>query len=469
MESELKEAPRETKRRRASDDGARSPEPDDAPQAAANPEPDAATAESDFFPVVGIGASAGGLEAIEQFLDGVTPEAQSALAFVIVQHLDPDRKSLLGDLIGKHTRMRVVEATDGLHVERGTVSVIPPNKDLALVDGKLRLIEPVTPRGLRLSVDFFFRSLANDRRDKAVAVVLSGSGTDGTVGLRAIKEAGGLALAQQPDTAQYDSMPRSALATGLVDLVLPPEEMPAHIVAYLSRALGKTLPAVDAGKPGARLNEPLQRIFALLRSHSRHDFSRYKQNTILRRIERRMAVNQLETLDAYVRLLQQDGAELSILFRELLIGVTNFFRDPEAFAVLQTQVIPALFAGKHAGEALRVWAPGCSTGEEAYSIAILIQEQLSQAKVDVRPQIFATDIDPAAIDRARLALYPSGIAADVSPERLARFFVEDNGSYRVKKVIRDTVVFAEQNVADDPPFSRMDLISCRNLLIYMNA
>lgn len=440
-----------------------------APAAVEAPGPDRSAAEKDVFPIVGIGASAGGLAAIERFLDAMPPEAERSLALVVVQHLDPERKSILSDLIRQHTRMTVHEATDGLTVEPGAIYVIPPRKDLALVNGKLQLIEPTSPRGLRLAIDFFFRSLAADRGDKSIAVILSGSGTDGTLGLRAIKEAGGLALAQLPDTAQYDSMPRSAIVTGLVDYTLPPDEMPARIMAYITHAFARIPQREKAAPPGARLNEPLQRIFSLLRSHTRHDFSRYKHNTILRRIERRMAVHQLETLDAYVRLLQQDSAEIGILFRELLIGVTNFFRDPEAFASLQERVIPTLLQGKRNGDTLRVWVPGCSTGEEAYSIAMLIQEQLSQSKADIRPQIFATDIDPEAIDQARSAVYPNGIAADVLPERLARFFAEENGAYRVKKVIRDMVVFAEQNVADDPPFSRMDLIACRNLLIYMNG
>jgi two-component system CheB/CheR fusion protein len=419
------------------------------------------------FPVVGIGASAGGLAAIERFLDGMTPEAESALAIVIVQHLDPERKSILSDLVRQRTRMSTQEATDGIVVRPGVIYVIPPNRDLAIVGGKLQVSEPVLPRSFRLAIDFFFRSLALDCREKGVAVILSGSGTDGTLGLKAVKEAGGLVIAQQPDTAQYDSMPRSALSTGLVDFALAPEEMPARVLAYAERAFRRA--PHEGNDLRGRANEPLQRIFALLRSHTRHDFSRYKHNTILRRIERRMAVHQLESLDAYARYLQQEGAEIGLLFRELLIGVTNFFRDPEAFASLQERVIPALLAGKRSGDSLRVWTPGCSTGEEAYSIAMLIQEQLSQTKVDLRLQIFATDIDPEAIEQARAALYPNGIAADVSPERLARFFTEENGAYRVKKVIRDMVVFAEQDVADDPPFSRMDLISCRNLLIYMNA
>jgi two-component system CheB/CheR fusion protein len=443
-------------------DGNALPEPEAAPDAPAD--------DTAAFPVVGIGASAGGLDAIERFLGAMSPESESALAIVIVQHLDPERKSLLTDLIQRHTRMSAVEAAHGARVEPGVIYVIPPNRDLAIDGGKLQLVEPAHPRGSRPTIDFFFRSLANDRREKAVAVILSGSGTDGTLGLRAVKEAGGLVLAQQPETAQYDSMPRSALGTGLVDFALPPEEMPERIRSYLQRSIGKLAPGdVKMAPDDAQTSAPLQRIFSLLRSYARHDFSRYKRTTILRRVERRMAVHQLETIEAYVRLLQGDSGEVAILFRELLIGVTNFFRDPDAFASLQGRVIPALLDGKRTGDSLRVWAPGCSTGEEAFSIAILIQEQLSQSRLDVRAQIFATDIDPDAISHARVAVYPSGIAADVSPERLARFFAEENGAYRVKKVIRDMVVFAEQNVADDPPFSRMDLISCRNLLIYMNG
>ena len=431
--------------------------------------PAMAGADGESFPIVGLGASAGGLAAVEQFCAAMPQQAESALALVIIQHLDPDRKSLLSDLVRQYTRMTVHEVTDGMRVRPGHAYIIPPNKDMALLNGRLRLLEPSNPRGLRLPIDYFFRSLAQDRREQAIAVILSGTGTDGTLGLKAIKEGGGLVIAQQPDSAQYDGMPRSAIATGLVDYILPPDAMAARLLAYAQHIYGPQPRLERSAEVGSRQSEPLQRIFTQLRSHTGHDFSRYKHNTILRRIERRMAVHQLETLEAYVRYLQQNPPELTILFRELLIGVTNFFRDPDAFGVLQERVIPAIVAGKRNGEAVRVWVPGCSTGEEAYSIAMLIQEHLSKLKLDARAQVFATDIDTEAIDQARAAVYPNSIAADVTPERLSRFFTEESSAYRIKKVIRDMVVFAEQNVVEDPPFSRMDLVSCRNLLIYMSG
>jgi two-component system CheB/CheR fusion protein len=422
------------------------------------------TKESSTFPIVGIGASAGGLAAFEAFFANMPAHTESGMAFVLVQHLDPDHKSILADLVKRYTRMKVYEIEDGTVVEPNCAYIIPPNRDLALLHGKLHLMEPVAARGLRLPIDLFFRSLAQDQHERAICIVFSGTGSDGTLGLKAIKGEGGMAMAQDPQSTKYDGMPRSAIQTGLVDYVLPPEKMPEQLIAYVQHAFGQVTQRATAAIP--QTIDALQKIFILLRAHTGHDFTHYKQNTVLRRIERRMAVNQIEYMDGYVRYLQQNPLELEALFRELLIGVTNFFRDPEAFEALMEQAIPRLVAAKSAGETLRVWVPGCSTGEEAYSIAILLREAMDELRKDFRIQVFATDIDGKAIEKARRGVYPDSISADISPERLARFFAQEDNTYRIRKTIRDAVVFAEQNVIEDPPFSRMDLISCRNLLIY---
>jgi two-component system CheB/CheR fusion protein len=419
------------------------------------------------FPIVGIGASAGGLTAFEAFFSGMPVDKDPGMAFVLVQHLAPDHKSILTDLIGRYTRMQVSEVEDGVVVQPNCAYIIPPGRDMAFLNGTLQLLEPASPRGQRLPIDFFFRSLAQDQRERAICIVLSGTGSDGTLGVRAIKGEGGMAMAQNPDSTEYDGMPRSAINTGLVDYVMPPAEMPAHLIAYAAHAFGKvTLPPTHPYK----IEDALNKIYIILRSQTGHDFSQYKQNTIKRRILRRMALHQIAQLADYVRFLQKAPEEVEALFRDLLIGVTNFFRDPEAFAELEAKIIPLLFADKQAGAAIRVWVCGCSTGEEAYSIAILLQEQMEKLKINYRLQLFATDIDRRAIDQARSGLYGASIAADISPERLERFFIQEaEGAYRIKKAIRDMLVFSEQDVIKDPPFSKLDMISCRNLLIYLNS
>jgi two-component system CheB/CheR fusion protein len=421
------------------------------------------------FPIVGIGASAGGLAAFEAFFSGMPAEIDPGMAFVLVQHLAPDHKSMLSDLVNRYTRMQVFEVEDGMVVRPNCAYIIPPNRDMAFLDGTLQLLEPTAPHGHRLPIDFFFRSLAQDQHERAICIVLSGTGSDGTQGMRAVKGEGGMVMAQNPESTEYDGMPRSAIATGLVDYVLPPAEMPAQLIAYVAHIFGKALRPASSLAPKAE--DAMRKVFVLLRAQTSHDFSQYKQNTIRRRVERRMAVHKIERLGEYVRHLQQTPAEVEALFRDLLIGVTNFFRDPEVFAALKEQVIPQLFAGKDAGAAIRVWVPGCSTGEEAYSIAILLQEQMELLKQSFKVQVFATDIDRQAIDQARIGLYPTGIAGDISSERLARFFVQepDGTAFRVQKGLRDMLVFSEQNVIKDPPFSKLDLISCRNLLIYMSG
>jgi len=420
-------------------------------------------------PIVGIGASAGGLAAFEAFFSGMPAGTDPGMAFVLVQHLAPDHKSILSELVKRYTRMEVFEVADGMEVKPNCAYIIPPNRDMAFLNGTLQLLEPTTPRFHRLPIDFFFRSLAQDQHERAICIVLSGTGSDGALGVRAVKGEGGMVMAQNPESTEYDGMPRSAIATGLVDYVLPPAEMPAQLIAYVAHALGKAPGPVSP--PAPKTEDALKKIFLLLRAQTGHDFSQYKRNTVARRVERRMAVHQIERLDGYVRYLQQTPSEVEALFRDLLIGVTNFFRDPEAFSALQEQVIPRLFAGKPAGAMIRAWVPGCSTGEEAYSIAILLQECLDALKQNFKVQVFATDIDHQAIGHARAGIYPASIAVDVSPERLARFFAQepDGNVYRVHKSIRDMVVFSEQDVIKHPPFTRLDLISCRNVLIYMGG
>ncbi len=420
------------------------------------------------FPIVGIGASAGGLAAFEAFFSTGTL-AGSDMAFVLVQHLAPDHKSILTDLIRRYTSMQVFEVEDGMTVKPGCVYIIPPNRDMALINGTLQLLEPAMPRGQRLPIDFFFRSLAQDQHERAIGIVLSGTGSDGTLGVRDIKSEGGMVMVQTPDSTEFDGMPRSVIATGLADYNLPPAEMAAQLIAYAAHVVGRPTHPDTVSAP--KTETAMKKIFVLLRAQTGHDFSNYKPSTINRRIERRMAVNQIESIDGYVRHLQRNPAEVDALFNDLLIGVTNFFRDPEAFQLLEDNVIPKLFAGKHADDVIRIWTTGCSTGEEAYSLAILLVERMEALKQSFIVQIFATDIDSRAIATARAGRYPAGIVADISPERLARFFTiePDGNAYRIHKGIRDMLIFSEQNVIKDPPFSKLDLISCRNLLIYLDA
>ncbi|MFO8070894.1 MAG: chemotaxis protein CheB [Polyangia bacterium] len=421
------------------------------------------------FPIVGIGASAGGLAAFETFFSGMPADADPGMAFVLVQHLAPDHKSILSDLVRRYTRMQVYEVEDGIEVQPNCTYIIPPGRDMALLNGTLQLLEPGAPRGMRLPIDFFFRSLAHEQREQAICVVLSGTGSDGTLGVRAIKGEGGMVMVQSPESTEYDGMPQSVIATGLADYVLRPAEMAARIVAFAAHAFGPG-PRL-AGPQAPESGDTLKKISVVLRDQTGHDFSQYKQNTLVRRVERRMAVHQIEQMQEYLLYLRQTPAEADSLFRDLLIGVTSFFRDPDAFAVLESQVIPKIFANKPAGAPVRVWVCGCATGEEAYSIAILLQEHIDTLEHSFKVQVFATDIDARAVEQARAGIYSASIAADVSPERLERFFTREPGSdvYRIQRVIRDLLVFSEHDVIKDPPFSRLDLVTCRNLLIYLNA
>ncbi|MEW6336266.1 MAG: chemotaxis protein CheB [Acidobacteriota bacterium] len=416
-----------------------------------------------------MGASAGGLAAFEAFFSAMPSGAEPGMAFVLVQHLAPDHKSILSELFRRYTRMAVSEVESGMVVRPNCAYIIPPNRDMALLNGTLQLLEPAMPRGLRLPIDFFFRSLAQDQRERAIGIVLSGTGSDGTLGVRAIKGEGGMAMAQDPSSTEYDSMPRNAIATGLVDYVLPPAAMPAQLIAFVGHALGTGIREAPAS--AADDGTVFRKICILLRAHTGHDFSLYKPTTISRRVERRLALHQIRSLDDYVRYLRQSPAELDALFRDLLIGVTSLFRDPEAFAALEAKAIPRILAGRPATAPIRVWVPGCSTGEEAYSIAIALHEQLDERRLGHKVQVFATDIDSRAIEQARSGVFPASIAADVAPGRLACFFTQeaDGGAYRVSKRIRDALVVSVQDLIRDPPFSRLDLISCRNVLIYMSA
>jgi two-component system CheB/CheR fusion protein len=425
------------------------------------------------FPIVAIGASAGGLEALEHFFAHVP--VGSGMAFVVIQHLDPTQKGMMPELLQRTTRMPVAQARNRMKVRPDSVYVIPPNKDLSIVHDSLFLLDPVAPRGLRLPIDFFFRALADDRREKAVGVILSGMGSDGTLGLRAIKERGGLGLAQDPATARFDSMPRSAIDAGLADIVAGANELPLRIADTLSHARRPAFPQTqgEAAPETAAQKSAFERICSVLREHTTHDFSLYKKSTLYRRIERRMAIHQIELIADYVHYLRNTPQEVDLLFKELLIGVTRFFRDPASWACLQDEALPELFAAYPSGGALRAWVAGCSTGEEAYSLAIAFREVQQRVKPGGRHslQIFATDLDQDAITQARQGTYPANIAADVSPERLKRFFVDlgDGAGYRVGKEIREMVVFAPHNVIMDPPFTKLDILTCRNLLIYFGA
>ncbi len=418
------------------------------------------------FPIVGIGASAGGLEAIEQFLSHVP--AASGMAFIVIQHLDPTRTGMMPALLQRATAMKVVQAEDNMPVQPDCVYVIPPNKDMSLLHGKLHLLVPLESRGLRLPIDYFFRALADDRQQQAIGVILSGMGSDGTLGIKAIKEKAGLVLVQEPTCAKFDGMPRSAIDTGLADIVAPAEVLPERLAAASLHALPARMP--ERVLEGAS-QSALDKIVIQLRARTGHDFSLYKKSTVYRRIERRMGIHQIDRIATYARFLQENPAEVDLLFKELLIGVTSFFRDPSAWAYLQEQALPALLAENPNGRTLRAWTPGCSSGEEAYSLAIAFREVLEQINPKSRftLQVFATDLDQDAIDRARQGIYPVNIAADVTPERLDRYFVSEAGGYRVSKEIREMVIFAPQNVLSDPPFTKLDILACRNLLIYLGA
>jgi two-component system, chemotaxis family, CheB/CheR fusion protein len=429
---------------------------EDTPERRRNPHP---------CPVVGIGASAGGLEAFEELFRHMPQD--TGCAFVLIQHLSPRHETLIPELLASRTAMPVQAVTGETMVHANHLYVMPPSAVLTADDCVLYASKPSRTRGRRSPIDRFFRSLAEDQEDEAVAIILSGTGTDGALGLKAVKERGGLTMVQAPETARYDSMPRSAILTGAVDHVLPVQEMPARLIEHHRR--------VREGQGGSpeRFREEvtgyLGKICAILRRETGHDFRRYKESTLVRRVRRRITESRSSSVYAYVELLNQEAFEVDHLFRDLLISVTHFFRDPEAFDLLASAVVPQLFEGKDADGTVRVWVPGCATGEEPYSIAMLLREHMDQVESPPQVQVFATDIDAQAVEAARQALYPEAVAGQVAPERLERFFVKQGNMYQVSREVRDLCLFSLHNLIADPPFSRLDLISCRNLLIYLEG
>ena len=424
----------------------------------------AASREPGDFPVIGIGASAGGLDAFQKFFDALPPD--SGAAFILIQHLDPTHQSMMVELLAGHTPMKVQQAADGMRLARNCVYVIPPGVYLSMRDGALRLSKPRERHGARMPFDFLLRSLAEELGERAICVILSGTGADGSLGLKAIKEKGGLVIAQDPGEAGYDGMPRNAIATGAVDIVLPVAKIP-EVLAKYSRQTYVRYGRSGAAAPRDRAEEGLAEIIELLRTKTSHDFTLYKPGTLQRRIERRRAMAAVADSGRYLDKLRQDAKELELLAKDLLINVTSFFRDPKVFASLAERIVPELVRRQAPDQPLRIWVAGCSTGEETYSIAMLFHEEIAAAGRNIKLQIFASDVDADAVAVAREGVYPESIVADVSPTRLARFFTKEDHIYRVVPTLREVVVFTVQDVLADPPFSRLDLISCRNLLIYL--
>ncbi|MES3018259.1 MAG: CheR family methyltransferase [Bacteroidota bacterium] len=419
------------------------------------------------FPIACIGGSAGSFQGIEKFFTHMP--ADSGIAFVIIMHLDPEHKGQIAELIQNYTAMPVIEANDGVPVEPDKVYIIPPNKDMGIHNRKLLLLKPSKPHGFRQPIDYFLQSLAEDQWNRAVAIILSGMGSDGETGVRMIKEKLGMAMVQDPDTAKYASMPLASIGTNLIDYVLAPEEMPIRLIQYLNHPILSEEANEELRSEIANSNS-IEKILMLLRSHTGHDFALYKKSTITRRIDRRIAFHQLHDYASYVNHLREDPHEIDVLFNELLIGVTKFFRDEAAFDSLQKLLLTRL-SSKESDEQVRIWVAGCSTGEEAYSIAIIIMECLETLPKKKLPriQIFATDLDPEAIETARAGQYHDNIAAYITPARLERFFIKKNSHYHVKKELREMIVFAQHNLIKDAPFTRLDLLCCRNVMIYLTT
>ncbi|WP_052257208.1 chemotaxis protein CheB [Flavobacterium sp. AED] len=420
-------------------------------------------ADNNDFPIIGIGASAGGLEALELFFEKMPNN--SGMAFVVIQHLDPTHVGIMPELLQRMTQMKVLQATDTLKVKPNSVYVIPPNKSLSILKGKLHLFEPLESRGLRLPIDVFFRSLALDRKEKSIGIIFSGMGSDGSDGLKVIKENNGFVLVQEPASAKFDSMPRNAIEAVIPDIVAPAEELPAKLIALL-----KYFPKINTdSEVYVKSKSSIDKIIILLREQSGHDFSMYKKNTLMRRIERRKAIHQIDTIQTYVRFLQENPKEVELLFKELLIGVTSFFRDTAVWEKLKEEIIPNLLKEIPNGYTIRAWVPACSTGEEAYSLAIIFEEVIEKIgrHKNIKLQIFATDLDIVAIEKARKGFFLSDIEKEVSPERINNFFYIEKSGYRVNTSIREMIVFAPHDVIKDPPFTKLDLLTCRNMLIYM--
>jgi len=446
------------------------------PSKSSKPKPSAKTKETvkkettaKAFPIVGLGASAGGLEALKAFFKEV-PKS-SGMAYVVVVHMTPKQPSMMPDLLQRVSSIPVSAAKDGQTIMPDHVYVIPPDKDISIFKGKIQLLD-ILRKGVSHPIDLFLRSLALDQGNRAAAIILSGTGTDGTLGIKEIKSCEGLVLVQTEESAGYDGMPRSAISTDLVDIVLPPEDMPKKLIQYFTHPATKIGGASTTTTTTTTTEEQqawLSKIFALLRAHIGHDFSAYKTNTIIRRISRRMGLNQIDNHKTYVRYLRENPNEIESLFRELLIGVTSFFRDADSFNVIKTKILPELFDSLKEDATFRAWIPGCSTGEEVYSLAMVFREVLDKNPRRINLQLFGTDIDNHAIDKAREGLFPASISADLSKERLKRFFINEGDFYRIRKEIRDSVIFSVQDVIKDPPFSRLDLLCCRNLLIYLDT
>jgi two-component system CheB/CheR fusion protein len=414
------------------------------------------------FPIVGIGASAGGVEALTDLLTYLP--ADSGMAFLLVLHLQAHVKSHMAEVLARLTPMRVVEAADGMPVESDRIHLIPPNKSMTLTDGKLAL-QPRPLHGLHMPIDHLFRSMAEVQKSRSIGVLLSGEGTDGTLGFHSIKAAGGVTFAQDDKSAKHDAMPRSAVNDGSVDYVLSP----AQIARELLRLHRHPYTQATTDTPDAHEEDQIQEVLAVLRTGTEVDFSHYKRSTIKRRIQRRMALRGLERIDGYVQLLKQDATEVQNLYQDFLIRVTQFFRDPDAFEVLKEKAFASLLQGRPAGLPIRIWVVGCSTGEEVYSLAIALLEYLGGRPEETSIKILATDLNEAALDRARAGVYVDNIEIDVSPERLRRYFVRVDGHYQISKAVRDLCVFSRHNVLADPPFSHLDMVSCRNVLIYLDS
>ncbi len=415
------------------------------------------------FPVVGIGASAGGIKALEDLFDSLP--ADTDMGFVVIQHLARDHESLLSDILSRHTEMSVHQANNNILMGRNSVYVIPPGYDMALLGGRLQLMQQTSSRSLSRPINFFFKSLAQDLGDQAIGIILSGTGSDGSRGLLEIKNAGGVTIAQRPDSAEYADMPQSAVSTGCVDWILEVSEMGPRLTT-INDGRYQLVENNNLGS-ASETRDYLQKIFVLLRTQSGHDFSQYKEGSLVRRVERRMLIHQIDHIAHYVRFLQQNSDEIENLFMDLLIGVTSFFRDPESYDVLKNKVFEPLLTHRSGNKPLRIWVAGCATGEEAYSVAMLVIEQMEKSSWQGKVQIFATDINRDAVLFARRGLYSRDAVEGVGEERLLRFFTQDREGFRINKNLRDILVFAEQSVIKDPPFSNLDLITCRNLLIYM--
>ncbi len=417
------------------------------------------------FPIVGIGASAGGLVAIEALFANMP--SQTNLAFVVIQHLAPEHKSIMDSLLKKYTKMKVLHIKDGMKIEKNQIYLNPPGKDIAVINRAFQLIDPAESHEKRFSVDYFLRSLSEDQGKNAICIILSGSGSDGALGLKTIKSAGGMAMVQERNQARYCGMPSSAMGTGLVDYVLNVEEMPEKLINYVKHRY--VIRHEQRHNKPADYEDYIQKILLLVRSCTGHDFSQYKQSTIKRRIERRIAINLLNNITDYYDLVRNKPEEVENIYKDLLITLTSFFRDPAVFNLLTEKVIPSLFKQNHTFRSLRIWVPGCATGEEAYSIAMLFLEHMEKENSFFSLQIFATDLNADAIEFARKGIYPANIVADVSTEKLGKFFTKEENGYRVVKQVREMVIFAIHNIVKSPPFSKIDLISCRNLVIYMNS